>query len=75
MRVPARITGKYADRGIRYMWMEAGHAAQNLLLAAAAMDLGAFPIGAFNDAEVAEALGLSSQEDPLYVIPVGRLPS
>jgi SagB-type dehydrogenase family enzyme len=73
--VPARITGKYADRGIRYMWMEAGHAAQNLLLAAAAMDLGAVPIGAFNDAAVAEALGLSGQEEPLYIIPVGRLPS
>lgn len=55
--------------------MEAGHAAQNLLLAAAAMDLGAVPIGAFNDAEVAEALGLSSQEEPLYVIPEGLLPS
>jgi len=72
--VPARITGKYSERGIRYMWMEAGHAAQNLLLAAAAMDLGAVPIGAFNDAGVAAALGLSSQEIPLYVIPVGRLP-
>lgn len=70
--VPARITGKYADRGIRYMWMEAGHAAQNLLLAAAAMGLGAVTIGAFNDAGVAAALGLSDQEIPLYLIPVGR---
>ncbi len=69
--VPARITGKYADRGIRYMWMEAGHAAQNLLLAAAAMDLGAVPIGGFNDAGIADALGLSGQEIPLYLIPVG----
>lgn len=73
--VPARITGKYADRGIRYMWMEAGHAAQNLLLAAAAMDLGAVPIGAFNDSGVAGALGLSDREIPLYLIPVGRLPA
>jgi SagB-type dehydrogenase family enzyme len=71
--VPARITGKYAERGIRYMWMEAGHAAQNLLLAAAAMDLGAVPIGAFDDAGVGAALGLSNAEIPLYLIPVGRL--
>ncbi len=71
--VPARITGKYAERGIRYMWMEAGHAAQNLLLAAAAMDLGAVPIGAFDDAGVGGALGLSDNEIPLYLIPVGRL--
>jgi SagB-type dehydrogenase family enzyme len=71
--VPARITGKYADRGIRYMWMEAGHAAQNLLLAAAAMGLGAVPIGAFDDARVSQALTLSDNEIPLYLIPVGNI--
>lgn len=70
--VPDRITGKYADRGIRYMWMEAGHAAQNLLLAAAALGLGAVTIGAFDDAGLADALGLSDVEEPLYLIPVGR---
>jgi SagB-type dehydrogenase family enzyme len=70
--VPDRITGKYADRGIRYMWMEAGHAAQNLLLAAAALGLGGVTIGAFNDAGLADALGLSDAEEPLYLIPIGR---
>lgn len=70
--VPSRITGKYAERGIRYMWMEAGHAAQNLLLAAAALGLGAVTIGAFDDAGLADALGLSAMEEPLYLIPVGR---
>jgi SagB-type dehydrogenase family enzyme len=70
--VPARITGKYGERGIRYMWMEAGHAAQNLLLAAAALGLGAVTIGAFDDTGIARALGLSDLEIPLYLIPVGR---
>jgi len=70
--VPGRITGKYAERGIRYMWMEAGHAAQNMLLAAAALGLGAVTIGAFDDAGMADALGLSEMEEPLYLIPVGR---
>jgi SagB-type dehydrogenase family enzyme len=70
--VPDRITGKYAERGIRYMWMEAGHAAQNLLLAAAALGLGAVTIGAFDDAGMSQALGLSDAETPLYLIPVGR---
>lgn len=70
--VPDRITGKYAERGIRYMWMEAGHAAQNLLLAAAALGLGAVTIGAFDDAGIADALELSDMEEPLYLIPVGR---
>ncbi len=71
--VPGRITGKYDQRGIRYMWMEAGHAAQNLLLAAAAMGLGAVTIGAFDDAGIARALTLSDGEIPLYLIPVGRV--
>ena len=70
--VPDRITGKYAERGIRYMWMEAGHAAQNLLLAAAALGLGAVTIGAFDDAGMSQALGLSDAETPLYLIPVGK---
>lgn len=70
--VPGRITGKYGERGIRYMWMEAGHAAQNLVLAAAAMRLGAVTIGAFDDGAVADALGLSDAEIPLYLIAVGR---
>lgn len=68
--VPGRITGKYDERGIRYMWMEAGHAAQNLLLAAA-MGLGRVTIGAFDDAGAASALTLSEREIPLYLIPDG----
>jgi SagB-type dehydrogenase family enzyme len=71
--VPSRVTGKYRERGIPYMWLEAGHAAQNLLLATAAMGLGAVTIGAFDDDTVAEALGLSDAERPLYLIPVGPL--
>lgn len=70
--VPSRVTGKYAERGIQYMWLEAGHAAQNLLLAAAAMGLGAVTVGAYDDETVAEALGLSDAEQPLYLIPVGN---
>lgn len=70
--VPDRITGKYAERGIRYMWMESGHAAQNLLVSAAALGLGAVTIGAFDDGGVSAALGLSEGEIPLYLIPVGR---
>jgi len=53
-----RTTHKYGDRGIRYVHMEVGHAAQNLCLQATAMDLGAVTIGAFYDEEVAELLNL-----------------
>jgi SagB-type dehydrogenase family enzyme len=67
-----RTTGKYGDRGIRYVHMEAGHAAQNLCLQATAMGLGAVTIGAFYDEQVNELLNISGEEQPLYVIPVGR---
>ncbi|MFM9135474.1 MAG: nitroreductase family protein [bacterium] len=43
-----------------------------MLLAAAALGLGAVTIGAFDDAGMADALGLSDREEPLYLIPVGR---
>ncbi len=67
-----RITKKYGDRGVRYAHMEAGHAAQNLLLQAVALDLGAVLVGAFDDAKVKRVLSLSKQEVPLYLIPVGK---
>ena len=67
-----KITAKYGERGIRYAHMEAGHAAQNLLLQAVALDLGAVLVGAFDDAKVKRVLGLSKQEAPLYLIPVGK---
>jgi SagB-type dehydrogenase family enzyme len=67
-----RISSKYGDRGIRYAHMEAGHAAQNLLLQAVALGLGAVLVGAFNDGKVKRLLNLSREETPLYLIPVGK---
>jgi SagB-type dehydrogenase family enzyme len=68
-----RTAGKYGDkRSPRYVQLEAGHAAQNLLLQAAALDLGAVPIGAFSDDEVKTALSLPADQQPLYLIPVGH---
>jgi len=70
--VYSRTTGKYGERGIKYAHLEAGHAAQNLLLETTAMGLGAVPVGAFDDGDVAELLNLPDNESPLYIIPVGR---
>lgn len=67
-----RTTGRYQQRGIRYAWMEAGHAAQNILLQAAALGLGGVPVGAFDDRCVQRILRMGSEEEPLYLIPVGR---
>ena len=70
--VPTRTTGRYGERGLRYIYMEAGHAAENVHLQVAALGLGSVPVGAFSDDEVAKVLNLPKDEKPLYLIPVGR---
>ena len=70
--VERRTTAKYGARGVRYVHMEAGHAAQNALLQAIALGLGATVVGAFGDAEVKAAAALPEDAQPLYLIPVGR---
>lgn len=67
-----RTTGRYGDRGIQYVHMEVGHAAQNVYLQATALGLGTVVIGAFHDDQVSEILKLPKNEQPLYIIPVGR---
>jgi SagB-type dehydrogenase family enzyme len=70
--VQARTEAKYGSRAERYVKLEAGHAAQNLLLQAVALDLGAVPVGAFGDLEVRRVLDLPDGEEPLYLIAVGH---
>ncbi len=67
-----RTTRKYGDRGVRYVHMEAGHAAQNIYLEAVALDLGTVTVGAFSDERVKDVLGMPESEVPLYIMPVGR---
>jgi SagB-type dehydrogenase family enzyme len=66
-----RTTVKYAERGIRYVHIEVGHAAQNVLLQAVSLGLAAVPIGAFYDDKVAHVIGCTDAEVPLYIIPIG----
>jgi SagB-type dehydrogenase family enzyme len=68
-----RTTAKYGKRGIRYVHMEAGHAAQNVFLQSVSLGLGMVVIGAFQDSKVSEVLKMSQKEKPLYIIPVGRI--
>jgi SagB-type dehydrogenase family enzyme len=63
---------KYGTRGLRYVHIEVGHAAQNLLLQATALGLGSAVVGAFHDATVGQLLRLPPGESPLYIIPVGK---
>jgi SagB-type dehydrogenase family enzyme len=67
-----RTTLKYGDRGKRYVHMETGHAAQNVCLQAVTLKLGTVTIGAFRDEEVKKILSLMNDQEPLYLMPVGR---
>lgn len=67
-----RTTRRYGERGIRYVHMEVGHAAQNVYLEAQALRLATVAIGAFRDEEVARILQLPQNEMPLYLMPVGK---
>jgi SagB-type dehydrogenase family enzyme len=70
--VYGRCTATYGPRGVRYTDMEAGHAAQNLCLQAVALDLKSVVIGAFEDEAVRRIAALPPEEEPLYLVPVGK---
>jgi SagB-type dehydrogenase family enzyme len=70
--VPGRTTGRYGARGLMYVHMEAGHAAQNVHLQAVALGLGSVAVGAFDADQAARVLGLPEGETLLYLVPVGR---
>lgn len=67
----SRTTGRYGQRGERYVYMEAGHASQNTYLAATNLGLATVEVGAFGDERVKEALGLDDDCVPLSVLPIG----
>jgi len=66
-----RTTRRYGKRGIRYVYMEAGHAAQNVHLQAEALGLGSVAVGAFDDASVSKVLSLPINFEPVYMVVVG----
>lgn len=67
-----RTTQKYEERGIRYVWMEAGHSAQNVYLQATSLNLGTVSVGAFEEEKVKEILSLPENIQPLYIMPIGK---
>jgi SagB-type dehydrogenase family enzyme len=71
--VHERIEHKYGrERSPLYVHLEAGHAAQNLLLEAVSLGLGGVPVGGFFDDQVKMALPLAANEWPVYLIGIGH---
>ena len=70
-----RCTEKYGERGRnRYVCMDLGHSAQNVYLQCGSLGLGTSAMGAFTDDSLKRLIGMTEEEVPLFVMPVGRLP-
>ncbi|MEW6439622.1 MAG: SagB/ThcOx family dehydrogenase [bacterium] len=68
-----RCKWKYRQRAYRYIYLDAGHIAQNVASAAVALGLGSCQIGALYDDEVNALLGVDGQEEgALYMTVVGK---
>jgi SagB-type dehydrogenase family enzyme len=69
----ARSRWKYRERAYRYVYLDAGHLAQNMALAAVGLGLGSCQVGALYDEEVNALLGVDGQEESIvYMTAVGR---
>jgi SagB-type dehydrogenase family enzyme len=69
----ARSEWKYRERSYRYFYLDAGHMAAQLSLAAVAQGLGTCQIAAFYDKELNDLVGVDGQsEGSLYLTAVGR---
>lgn len=67
-----RTTAKYGKKGIRYVDIEVGHAAQNVYLQAVSLNLGTVVVGAFYDDEVKKIMNMRDNEQPLCIMPIGK---
>jgi SagB-type dehydrogenase family enzyme len=63
---------KYKERGAKFAILEAGHASENVYLQAEALGLGTVAVGSFTESEVKKILNLPEEEEPMYLMPVGK---
>jgi SagB-type dehydrogenase family enzyme len=67
-----KIAHRYGSRGVRYTHLEIGHISENIYLQAEALGIGTVAIGAFSDSDLKDILRLPEDEDPVYVMPLGK---
>lgn len=71
-----RSAWRYSERAWRYVFLDAGHACQNLYLGAAAVDCGVCAIAAFDDQRLNGLLGVDGERRfAVYAAVVGKLPA
>lgn len=69
-----RAKWKYKERAYRYVYLDAGHICQNLLLAAVSLGLGSCPVAAFYDHEVNAIIDVDGKdESTIYLCALGKI--
>jgi SagB-type dehydrogenase family enzyme len=63
----ARVRAKYAERGLRFLLLEAGHLMQNLCLSSTTLGLVTVPLGGYFESDLARRLSLLSSDEVLSV--------
>lgn len=68
----ARTTAKYGNRGVQYVFMEAGNSNQNIYLEGESLGLKIATVGAFHEAQVSSVLKLPTDVTPLLLMGTGK---
>jgi SagB-type dehydrogenase family enzyme len=70
-----RCKWKYGQRAYRYIYLDAGHIAENLALAAVSLNLGSCEVGALYDDQVNAILGIDGREESVLCMAVVGAPA
>ncbi|TCS80458.1 SagB/ThcOx family dehydrogenase [Pectinatus cerevisiiphilus] len=69
-----RVASRYASRGYRYAFLDAGHVCQNLYLAAQTISAGVCALGSFDDKQINKALDfLPKEQFVVYGAALGKV--
>ncbi len=71
----ARAKWKYGQRAYRYIYLDAGHVAENLVLAAVSLNLGSCQVGALFDDEVNKLIEVDGTEESVVYMSVVGVPA
>lgn len=66
-----KVAAKYGNKAKRFMFLEAGHIAQNIQLQAVSLELGSVTVGDFDINQVRRLCKLPANLEPIYIICVG----
>jgi SagB-type dehydrogenase family enzyme len=70
-----RSTWKYSQRAFRYIYLDAGHIAQNLALAAVSLGCGSCEVGAFFDDEINSIVNIAEADESTICLSVVGYPN